>query len=313
MIIILIFSFPIYSQQVNPDGSFSYTYPLNIPPGVNGMRPNIALTYNSNSGNGFLGMGWSLSGLSVITRDSSYEIGFDGDDHYLLDGQRLIPDDTETGRYHTEHESFLRIKAYDLNTSTSYWVVTQKNGTKMYFGYDAASPETDGHIDAVEKGGKALLWALNRVEDVHGNYYTVEYAEDTVNGDYYQAKITWTKGNGLTVYNTVEFYYETRNDSCNRYVPSLMKIDRRLRWIIVKVDTSIERKYKLEYEETGSTVRSKLLWIQEYGQGGNEPDSIWVAHSWEDETVEKRPEMKFDWEKGQQEWDTGNMFTHIPE
>jgi hypothetical protein len=51
--------------------------------------------------------------------------------------------------------------------------VTQKDGTKMYFGYMTAlhSAGTDGRIEAVGKNGRALLWSLSKVEDVHGNYY----------------------------------------------------------------------------------------------------------------------------------------------
>jgi len=53
---------------VNPDGSFSETLPIEIPAGRQGMQPRLALSYNSNSGNGIAGVGFSLSGLPVITR-----------------------------------------------------------------------------------------------------------------------------------------------------------------------------------------------------------------------------------------------------
>lgn len=46
--------------DVNPDGSFSRSIPIEIPPGRNGIQPNLALVYNCNSGNGMLGVGWSL-------------------------------------------------------------------------------------------------------------------------------------------------------------------------------------------------------------------------------------------------------------
>nr|VFK80785.1 MAG: virulence plasmid B protein [Candidatus Kentron sp. SD] len=49
-------------------GAAVYTIPIQIPPGVAGMQSDLAITYNSNAGNGLLGVGFSLSGLSTITR-----------------------------------------------------------------------------------------------------------------------------------------------------------------------------------------------------------------------------------------------------
>src|SRR4051812_26538372 len=46
-------------------GAFTYTYPLTVPPGRDGLQPDLKLLYNSQAGNGWLGIGWDLSVGSI--------------------------------------------------------------------------------------------------------------------------------------------------------------------------------------------------------------------------------------------------------
>ena len=293
--LILILSSITLAQEVDyvdQFGAFNYKYPIELPPGTNGMAPKLELVYNSNSGNGMLGMGWSLVGLPVICRDPSYGIYYDDRDHYIYNGEKLIPDND--GYYHTERESFIRIEAFNLNSPSSYWIVTLKNGTKMYFG-----SSTDSHIDAVGKGGKAYLWALKKVVDVHGNYYEVEYHEDVDNGDYYPIRITYTKNDAhpLQAYRTVEFSYEDRTDHGPMYhFSAKMDMDKRLKWITVKVGENLLRKYRLDYEYGSSTGRSRMVAVQEYGCDGNAP-SAWVDWNY-DASGKILTASNFIWQEG---------------
>gem|GEM_PF-2131428 len=264
--------------DVGADGTFSYSIPIEMPDGINGMAPDLSLTYNSDSGNGQLGVGWALSGLPVIARDVAYPVNFDGNDHYVYNGQKLIYN-TATGYYHTEKESYERIQVFNMDTSSSYWVVTQKDGTKLYFGNT-----NDSRIDAVGKDGKAVAWALNKVIDTSGNYYTVSYYEDTAGGDFYPAAITWTQNDAAqpSAVNSVEFSYEQRTDRWPMYVPTLVDMDNRMKWITVKVGGNLLRKYRIDYENGSSTGLSRLTTIQEYGSDG----------------VSTLPPIKFQWQEG---------------
>ncbi len=278
---------PIFSQDVNSSGAFTYSYPIDIPAGTNGMAPALSLNYNSQGGNGMLGMGWSLSGLQTITRDSSYPINWDDSDHFLLNGQRLIPDGSV---YRTENESFIKIEY----VNTSYWVVTQKNGTKLFFG-----KTDDSKIEGVGKGA-ARVWALNKVLDVHGNFYTITYKEDDINGDYYPAKIEYTMSEAtdqkLSKFREVIFSYETRDDHYAKYNPSKIDLDKRLKWITVNIGGNVLRKYRLDYVASGSSIdRSRLMAIQEYGSGGIDPSSFGFPISNYSPTGSVLPEVRFDW------------------
>ena len=42
-------------------GTASLSYPIIIPPGRKGVQPQLAVTYDSGSGNGWLGVGWNLA------------------------------------------------------------------------------------------------------------------------------------------------------------------------------------------------------------------------------------------------------------
>nr|VFK48536.1 MAG: virulence plasmid B protein [Candidatus Kentron sp. TC] len=102
-------------------GAAIYTIPIKVPPGAAGMRPDLAITYNSNGGNGLLGVGFSLSGLSTITRcgktiaqDGAWGgVYYDSRDRFCLNGQRLIAisgaDGGNGAEYRTEIDGYSRI------------------------------------------------------------------------------------------------------------------------------------------------------------------------------------------------------------
>ena len=84
--------------EVNAGGQLQYTLPIALPPGVKSVSPNISLMYLSNSSNGIAGYGWTISGITSITRTGK-SIERDGDikaiqldysDSYSFNGQRLI-------------------------------------------------------------------------------------------------------------------------------------------------------------------------------------------------------------------------------
>ena len=56
------------SFNVNDSGAAVYTVKIAVPPGTRGIEPELSLNYDSSGSDGLLGLGWSLGGLSAITR-----------------------------------------------------------------------------------------------------------------------------------------------------------------------------------------------------------------------------------------------------
>lgn len=82
--------------QANPaTGTVSFTVPIALSPGRNGVAPALALSYDSGSGNGPFGMGWSLSIPSIKRKTDKglpeYYDGKDSDTFVLADAEDLVP------------------------------------------------------------------------------------------------------------------------------------------------------------------------------------------------------------------------------
>jgi|GEM_PF-4065682 len=56
------------ASSTSPAGAKVYTVPIAASPGRAGFQPQLSLAYNSMAGNGTMGVGWGIGGLSAITR-----------------------------------------------------------------------------------------------------------------------------------------------------------------------------------------------------------------------------------------------------
>lgn len=194
-----------YEFGVNEGGAASITVPVRVPPGIAGMEPQLTLAYASNAGNGILGRGWALTGLSVISRCSKSElhdgergsVTFGRGDRYCLDGQRLLlvsgPSNDDSyaaagSEFRTERESFSRIRptgnAYPVgfNTPTS-WLVETKSGLRMYYGLDANSRVRTNLAGTPANAQTIIRWNLQRIEDRAGNSIEYYYCSGLINAD----------------------------------------------------------------------------------------------------------------------------------
>src|ERR1700742_3071834 len=157
---------------IGPDGQYTYTIPIQVPAGRMGMQPDLSLQYTSRGGNGLLGRGWKLGGLSEITVCRVGDFG-GSPDGYCLDGESLIqiPD----GTYRTRDESYAQIKYADDTDGTRHWRVNRKDGRilhyKLFHHSDRAS---DGTLKSIQ-----WVWVLVTDEDRDGNTITYKYEDDS--------------------------------------------------------------------------------------------------------------------------------------
>ena len=291
--------------NVSSSGVASYEIPLTLPPGTNGLAPRVSLRYSHAQGNGLLGVGWSIGGLSAISRCNK-TIAQDGaagaaslavSDGYCLDGNRLRLTGgtygTAGSTYQTEIETFSRVLAQGaVGSGPASWEVRGKDGLIYEYGNTA-----DSRIETVGIG-TARLWALNRIRDRAGNYIDFVYTDDTTNGSFRPAEILYTGHAtvGTSPATKVIFVYETvsRPDPIYAYrfgtsggtqgqINEFKRLDR----IDVQhiATATIVRTYELTYEGGGGAGgRSRLDTIQECRAGDcfSATDLSWIngTSSW---------------------------------
>ncbi len=243
-------------------GAANYTIPITVPPGIAGMQPELSINYNSNAGNGQLGVGFSLGGLSIIHRCSKTiatdgtkgGVNYDSNDRYCIDGQRLIATAGTNGQasseYHTEIEGFSKIKF-----TGNHWTVKTKSGQTFEYG------NTDD--SKIEAQGKSVVrfWAVNKITDAANNSINYVYNEDNDKGEYTLQRINYAG-------NSVRLTYEDRDDTHTSYqAGSKLQQTKRLSNITTYTNNDSLRDYDLSYQYYGTPERSQLSSIEECVNG----------------------------------------------
>ena len=169
--------------RVAESGAATYRIALPLPAGTAGATPSLGLQYNSQRGNGLLGIGWTLDGLSAISRcrqtfaqdGKAQPLTFMDKDRFCLDGQRLLLTDDSpaqtygapNSKYKTEIDGFLTVTAKDGSAGQpDYFEVVRKDGSVSRYGATGVSAAEQR---VYNRGGtavdKVLTWALQEVRD----------------------------------------------------------------------------------------------------------------------------------------------------
>jgi RHS repeat-associated protein len=247
-------------KQIVPDsnqnsGALNYDFPIVVPPGRNGLQPDLKLSYNNQNieqGSEF-GYGWSIN-IPYIERLNKKGVNKLYTEDYFnssLTGELVS---LGSGSYGSKVDNgeFL---TYSL--SSNVWTVTDKNGTVYKFGTNAAERQ--------DSGSNVYKWMLQEVRDTNDNYIKYEYYKS--NGQIYPSAIKYT-GNGSTdgIFE-VDFLRESRNDAVTVDKTGFaVTSSSRIYEIDIKVNGTWSKKYALAYSAGNNGKTSLLTSITESGQ-----------------------------------------------
>lgn len=204
---------------VDPAGAATYLVPVTVAAGRGGLRPNIGFRYTSHDGDGLAGAGFSISGLSRITRcpltiavDGRVQgVRFAAGDRFCLDGQPLVlvagTYGADGAEYRTEVDNLQRVVSRGGQASgPASFEVRHPDGLTWRYGNDA-----DSRIEAVGTNGEVREWAINQVSDKFLNQISYTWLDDQVTGEVLPGEIRWTDdASGTGAKFRLVFGYEAR-------------------------------------------------------------------------------------------------------
>jgi RHS repeat-associated protein len=270
-------------------------YPIELPPGRQGLTPQLGVSYSSSSGNGWLGVGWDLA-VPAVTIDTRwgvprYSTGLETET-YQLDGAQLTPvahrgapQPRTAGKvFHTRVEGgFTRIVRHGSGPAAYTWEVTDKDGLRWFYGAlpGAGGPAADATL--TDQSGNVYLWALREIRDRHGNFMRYHYATVDDPGlaggtepgrNLYLQRVTYT-GQGVT-----EGRYEVRLIR-DRELGEPLRVDKLidarggfkrvtadlLRRVDVTLDGGLVRRYEFDYT-TGAFFKTLLRSVTQFDDQG---------------------------------------------
>ena len=275
------------SFRVDESGAATYSIPFSMAPGRAGVAPVVGLSYSSNNTfGGVVGVGWSISGLSSISRcpqtpihddGNIRNVRYDAEDKFCIDGQRLLlytgTYGADLSTYKTEIDTFSTIEAKGQGDAggPKYFVVRTKSGETHYYG-------DPGAVDSVYEGGDAFIepggytegsiaqtWAIKAIEDVKGNYIRFNYTNNHSDEFGTRGLISSIDYAGNRIaeappFAEVKFKYKSYSKGFSGYSAGAhVTNDQLLERVDIRTDNQNFRSYYLEYENSGVLEERVLL------------------------------------------------------
>jgi len=281
------------SFSVTSTAEASFVMPLVTPPG-RGVEPHLALTYSSAGGDGVLGRGFSLTGLSMVTRCPTNlsrdreirEVRYDAGDALCLDAKRLVRVGEEPGRveYRTVPDARIKVIGHepDEGGTPRSFEVFMPSGLAIAYG-------TSEGTRPLGPGGVPRAWVAASVRDQRGNSMTYGYCfadagEHTAEFALDEIRYTHFEGSpALEASRAVKLVYGTKDpeDIRTLYAGGMaLQSSLRLEQIqMVGPGEELYRSYSFSYELSPTTSRTLLTEVEECaGDGVCKPPTRFQYH-----------------------------------
>jgi RHS repeat-associated protein len=176
-------------EKFSPDlftGTGNFSVPMALPPGRNGMAPQLSLAYSTGNGNGPFGLGWTLSLPGVARKTSRGVPRYDGSDVFVLSGAEDLVPVPGAGAGRQRHRPrteglFARIEHVQDQTG-DYWEVWGKDGIRTRYGTPRPAGADTGWRDpgavAAPDAARVFAWRITETADPLGNLVRYRYLRD---------------------------------------------------------------------------------------------------------------------------------------
>ncbi|XXY20357.1 RHS repeat-associated core domain-containing protein [Sorangium sp. So ce216] len=274
--------------SVASSGEATVVMPVSTAPGRAGVEPRLALRFDGSAGEGFLGVGVSLAGLSSIApcpRNRAQDDGeiravrFDGDDALCLDDRRLVAVGRAPGtiEYRTFPDTMVKVVGHygseeDAPAEALFFEAHLPSGLVIEYGKSESSRP-------LALGGAPRAWLATKARDGRRNAMTYDYcvaeSEEGFAAEVAIDEIRYTSFEGepaLGPSRAVRFVYATKAPEEVRiqYAGGMaLQSSLRLEEIqMLGAGDALVRRYGFTYEKSPTTRRALLTEVEECAGDG---------------------------------------------
>ena len=242
-------------------GELSYGYGIQVPPGRNGMTPDISLRYSSNAtdNTSVFGYGWSIS-IPYVERMNKLgsELMYASSSEAFrssLDGELVRVATSTEYRPRVENGAFRR-----YTHSGSGWTIREKDGRVLQLGVSSSTRR-----DSPASSTQVFSWHLESEEAADGNRTDYAWYKDA--GQIYPQTVTYTSHGSSTGAFTVSFTRESRGDDLVSMETGFRSTTTyRISRIEAAVDGAWVSRYDLAYGTGQNGARSVLASVTRSGR-----------------------------------------------